>query len=73
MSAATPRPKSSPAAIEYNCIDTGPAPANHVLWSLQLVKPAVSFYWRFRPARFMSRAGPGDKSFEKLGLEGISR
>ena len=58
MSAATPRPKSSPAAVEYNCLDTGPAPALPVLWSHQLVKPAVSFYWNISACRFMIRAGP---------------
>ena len=58
MSAATPRPKSSPAVVEYNSFDTGPAPAIPVLWSHQLVKPTVSFYWNVSACRFMIRAGP---------------
>ncbi len=58
MSAMTPRPKSSPAVVEYRCLGTGPAPAVPVLWSHQLVKPAVSFYWNISAFRFMIRAGP---------------
>lgn len=57
-SVASPRPKSSPAAVEYNCLDAGPAPAVPVHWSHQLVKPAVSFYWNILACRFMIRAGP---------------
>ena len=58
MSAATPRPKSSPAVVEYNSFDTGPAPAIPVLLSHQFVKPTVSFYWNVSACRFMIRAGP---------------
>ena len=58
MSAATPRPKSSPAVVECNSLDTGPAPAIPVLWSHQLVKPAVSYYWNISAFRLMIRAGP---------------
>ena len=58
MSAATPRPRSSPAAVEYNCLDTGAAPGIPLLWSHQLVKPAVSLYWNISASRFMIRAGP---------------
>ena len=58
MSAATPRPKSSPPTVEYNCINTGSAPVNPVLWSHQLVKPAIMFYWNIPASRFMIRAGP---------------
>ena len=58
ISAATPRPKSSPATVEFTCLDTVTAPANPVLWSHQLVKPAISFYWNLSASRFMIRAGP---------------
>ena len=58
LSAATPRQNSSPAAVEYDCLDTGPAPASTVLWSHQLVKSAVSIYWNISACRFMIRAGP---------------
>ena len=58
MSAATPRPRSSPAAVEYNCFEIGSAPGIPLLWSHQLVKPAVSFCWNISASRFMIRAGP---------------
>ena len=58
VSAATPRPNSSPAAFEYNYLETGSAPATPVLWSHQSVKPAVSLYWNILACRFMIRAGP---------------
>ena len=58
MSAATPRPRSSPAAVEYNCFDKGSATGISLLWSHQLVKPAVSLYWNISASRFMIRAGP---------------
>lgn len=58
MSAATPRPKSLVATVEYSCLDTGPAPAIPVIWSHQLVKTAVSFYWNISACRFIIRAGP---------------
>ena len=58
MSAATTRPKSSPEVVKYNYLNTGPAPAIPVLWSRQLVKPVVTFYWNISACRFMIRAGP---------------
>ena len=58
MSTATPRPKSSPGAVEYNFINTGSALANPVLWSHQLIKPAIMFYWNIPASKFMIRAGP---------------
>jgi len=61
MSAANPGPKSSPTAVGYDFLDTGPAPAIPVLWSHQVVKPAVSFYWNISACRFIIRAGPVTK------------
>ena len=77
MSAATPRPISSPAAIECNFLDTRPAPVLPILWSHQLVKPAVSFYWNILACRFMVRAGPVIKlrsdRFRKAQSEGYQQ
>ena len=49
---------SSPAAVEYNCLEPGSATATPVLWCYQSVKPAVSFRWNIMACRFMVRAGP---------------
>ena len=58
ISAATPRPKSSPAAVEYNCLNTESAPAVPVIWSRQSVKPGILLYWNTWDFRFVIRAGP---------------
>ena len=57
-SGVTPRPKSSPAAVAFGCLDKGPAPAIIRLGSHSSVKPAVSFYWNISACKFMIRAGP---------------
>lgn len=49
---------SSPAAVEYNCLEPGSATTAPVIWSHQLVKPAVSFHWSILACRFLVRAGP---------------
>ena len=57
-SGVAPRPKSSPAAVAFGCLDKGQAPAIIRLGSHSSVKPAVSFYWNISACRFMIRAGP---------------
>ena len=58
MTGATPRPNSSPAAVEFSCINNRSALAILLLGSQPLVKPAVSLYWNISACRFMVRAGP---------------
>ena len=58
MSGATTCGNSLPAAVEYNCLETGSATATPVLWSHQSVKSAVSFHFNILACKFMVRAGP---------------
>lgn len=58
ISGASPRPKSSPAAVDFSCLENGPAPAILLLRSQTSIKPAISFYWNISACRFMVRAGP---------------